>query len=64
MTFEEGKAAWITPLCKLGIHRWVRMPGVVTMDLCYMLELDPKYLGFKLDLCGRRCGVKLFKKAH
>ena len=50
IVYEEGKAPWSKPLCKLGFHDWRKI---------FRAER-----GFNTDFCRRDCSVSRYWKAH
>lgn len=63
--FEDGRAPWSKPLCKLGFHNWrgTTLLGLMAEEVALM-SLAPRYVGFNLDRCARRCGVRRLWKPH
>ena len=55
--FEEGRAPISKPLCKAGFHRWVTTLENLTVFEAEFIGLSPRYAGFNLDRCRRRCRV-------
>ncbi len=65
IVYEEGKAPWSKPLCKLGFHDWITICWELNIAALRALQPGKEYwAGFNSDLCGRDCGVSRYWKAH
>ena len=58
IVYEEGKAPWSKPLCKLGFHDWVMIGE--QLNIAALRACNPSkthWAGFNQDSCLRDCGV-------
>ena len=63
IVYEEGKAPWSKPLCKLGLHKWLVL-GLIEGYDPKVFDFDSTWVGFNISACSKGCGVQRYWKPH
>ena len=64
IVYEEDKAPWSKPLCKLGFHDWVMRATHFAYKGDIIPILKGRWAGFNNDNCRRNCGVGRYWMPH